>query len=514
MHVTSSIEKQPRAKRAPDRRRAPEPFPLSRRDRARLPIRREVPGILLLGLLIAATALAAVLRLLVNRDLSLPEIRQLNAVRAPFGTLIAHLIHGGVTPPLDPVLTWCAVHLVGHGALAVRLPSLIAGVLVVPAAAWFARELFDRETAVVVAILCAIAPILVWYSQEVSGYALVVLFGTLTFTGAARVVRRGEPRDWALFTAAAAAAVWSDWSGLFVLIAGELMIVLSLLTRRGAVPAGHAARSWVLATLALIGQLVPLGLMFAAQLRYSGGLSGVTGVASSGLTFYSAVSNGAWLLFGFHATVVTSVLSAVWPLAMLGTLMLIGRNLSAAAWMLLVCAWVPTLGVFLLGAVVPSAFDVRYGVAAAVPILVLLGRVAINWIPSRSGRIIMLGLLGLVLAVSLVDQQLDPSNPRRFDYVQALDQLRREAPSGSVVLYEPAQLAPVFAHDAPGLRVHPLSHHLPTPRAARDVFVLTSGVAGEEPLIALRNREIGALTATRHLISHRVFPGVDLWWFR
>jgi hypothetical protein len=45
------------------------------------------------------------------------------------------------------------------------------------------------------------------------------------------------------------------------------------------------------------------------------------------------------------------------------------------------------------------------------------------------------------------------------------------------------------------------------------VFVITS-FENSPRLLALRDRELGALRATRHLVSHQSYPGVEVWWFR
>jgi len=62
-----------------------------------------------------------------------------------------------------------------------RLPSLIAGVCMVPAAYWLARRLYDNETAVLSAVFVAFFPILVKYSVLARGYVFVSLFTLWTF---------------------------------------------------------------------------------------------------------------------------------------------------------------------------------------------------------------------------------------------------------------------------------------------------------------------------------------------
>ena len=462
----------------------------------------------------AAAAIGAAIRLAVNRGLSLDEIRNLDQAHQPFGQLIVGLIHTGVHPPLYPVLEWCVIRLLGDTNFAVRLPSLVAGVALIPAAAWLAVELFDRRTGVVVALLTAVAPVLVWYSQEASNYILVALFGTLAVLGATRAIRRGAPMDWGLHVFGCALAVWSGWSGLLIVLATEVTLLGVLVhRRRTGVPVAPFLKGWAIDSLALACQLVPLILLLVSQLHGNGGLSGVAGVASSGVSFYSAVSNISWGLFGFHPGTVTGVLSALWPLVMLACLLLIGRELGRRGWLLIVCALIPAIGVFALGLAAPTSFDVRYAIVSVPLILVLLARVVTGWSRSRAGRVLVAAGMLIVLVGALIDQQVNANNPRRYDYQRAYAQVQRDASPGSAVYYAPAGLSIVQGHFAPGLNGSKLTTRLPTRAQSRSVFVITS-FSNQPALKALLNRDIGALRATRHLVSHRHYPGITVWWFR
>ena len=491
-----------------------EPFPLNRRGRARLPVNRDLRHQTVVALVAIATLAGAVVRIAVNRDLSLDEVRTADLAHLSFGALITKLAHAGVQPPLHPVLEWLVVRVLGGGEFALRVPSLVAGVALIPVASWLANELFDRRAAIAAALFAAIAPALVWYSQEASGYALVALFATLAVVGAVRVTLRGRPNDWVLHAVAASLAVWAGWSGIFVVAAIELgFLAVVIHRRRAGEPVGEFMTAWGVDTLALACQLVALGILFASQLEHTGGLAGVTDVSASGVSFYTTVSNVSYGLLGFHPGTVTGIVSALWPLGMLASLVAIGREAGNRAWLLLGCALAPAVGVFALGLAVPGAFDVRYALAAVPLWLVLIAHVATAWPRSRAGRTLVVGGILLLLAGALVDQQLDPRNPRRYAYRQAFAQVERDAAPGTAVFYEPAALNPVVSRDGPRLHAVALSTRLPTRAQANSVFVVTS-FEHSPRLTAMRNREIGALRATRHLVRRRSYPGVEVWWFR
>ena len=497
-----------------DRAAPGEPFPLNRRSRRRLPVRRELHLGTTAAVVVGATLAGAAIRLAVNRGLSLDEVRTADLTHFSFGGLITHLAHAGVQPPLHPVLAWLAVRLFGGADYALRLPSLAAGIALIPVMAWLAAELFDRRTAIAASLFAAVAPALVWYSQEASRYALVALFGTLAAVGAVRANQRGQPGDWVLHAVAASLTLWAGWSGMLVVVGIEVGLAAAVIARRrtGA-PLRPFLLAWGLDSIALLCQSAALAVLFASQIQHNGGLSGVAGVSASGVSFYTTVSNVSWGLFGFHPGTVTGILSALWPLGMLASLVMIGREGGARRWLLLACALVPAIGVFVLGLAVPSAFDVRYALASVPLLFVLIAHIATTWPRSRLGRSLVVGGILALLAGALADQQLNPNNPRRYNYRQALAEPQRVARSGAAVFYVPGALSPVIRRYAPGLHASALSTTLPTRARASGVFVISS-FSNSPRLLALRNREIGALRATRHLVSYHHYPGVDVWRFR
>src|SRR5205807_1214338 len=69
-------------------------------------------------------------------------------------------------PPLYFLILWLTVRAFGYGQLAVHIPTIVAGTLLIPVVYITGCELFDRRTGAFAALLTAIAPLLVWYSQE------------------------------------------------------------------------------------------------------------------------------------------------------------------------------------------------------------------------------------------------------------------------------------------------------------------------------------------------------------
>lgn len=89
------------------------------------------------------------------------------------------------------ILVYFSTRLFGIQPWAVRLPALAAGVLLVPAAYWLAKRLYDRWTGLGAALLVAWFPPLIAYSNNARGYTLVALF-TLLILALGDVVRKDK----------------------------------------------------------------------------------------------------------------------------------------------------------------------------------------------------------------------------------------------------------------------------------------------------------------------------------
>ncbi|HEX9118286.1 MAG TPA: glycosyltransferase family 39 protein, partial [Anaerolineae bacterium] len=94
---------------------------------------------------------------------------------------------------------WLAV--AGHSEFALRFLSAACGTLAVPVAYRLLRSLAGRRPALLLAVLMAVAPYLVWYGQEAKMYALLTLLIPLSLWLAILAVRRSR---------------WYDWVGLYL----------------------------------------------------------------------------------------------------------------------------------------------------------------------------------------------------------------------------------------------------------------------------------------------------------
>ena len=84
-------------------------------------------------------------------------------------------------PPLYFLLLWGTVRLLGQSEFALRFPSLIFAVLLVPLLYVSGRRLIDRWAGLGAAALAAVSPMYLWYGQEARPYTMLAFFSLLSF---------------------------------------------------------------------------------------------------------------------------------------------------------------------------------------------------------------------------------------------------------------------------------------------------------------------------------------------
>jgi uncharacterized membrane protein len=84
----------------------------------------------------------------------------------------------------------------GDSEFILRLPSAVAGASAVVAVYLLGRRLFGNRTGLVAALLTAILPYAVWYSQEARNYSLFMLLTTAQMYFAITALKRGRVIDW------------------------------------------------------------------------------------------------------------------------------------------------------------------------------------------------------------------------------------------------------------------------------------------------------------------------------
>src|SRR5581483_1760856 len=134
-----------------------------------------------------------------------------------------------LSPPLYHLLLHGWLRVVGDGDVAARLLSALLGAAAIPATYLLASALLGRRTALVAALLAAVAPLYVVYSRETAMYALFLLLallaalghvGWLQAVGASPAIgarAAGFARWLGLYAAAMLLALYTHYYALFLL---------------------------------------------------------------------------------------------------------------------------------------------------------------------------------------------------------------------------------------------------------------------------------------------------------
>jgi 4-amino-4-deoxy-L-arabinose transferase-like glycosyltransferase len=158
----------------------------------------------------------------------------------------------------------------GESEYALRLPSAFLGTLAVALTFSLARRWFGRPAGVLAAVLLAIAPVHVWYSQEARAYAALAALGVASALFFTVYWRRGPAWVLPALSLTNVAGLYLHY-GMLAVIGGELL-ALAVLTRRRSL---HRAGGLALAILAAGLLYAPWWPVLANRLeRFSSGQVG------------------------------------------------------------------------------------------------------------------------------------------------------------------------------------------------------------------------------------------------
>jgi len=484
--------------------------------RGRLPTRGEpdTKRNVALAVLAGVTLAGLALRLAVPRGIWLDEAISIHQANLSFHDMFENLQYGDRHPPLHHVVLWLTVRAIGDGELAVRLPGLIAGTLVIPALYLLGKELYDRRTGLVAAAFGAASPLLIWYAQEARMYAFVTLFGLLALLTQLRAIRNGSMLNWAAYIVATAALLWSHYFGLLLIGVQQLIFVGVILHRRRVgEPVKPLALGFAYSLAVLAIQLVPLAVFAQKQFDSTSAAFGSPSGTYDALSFYAVVSNMAWALWGYHPDGTTELLAAGWPLLLLLSLLLLGRGGSRQTVILAVAAITPIVLLVVVALYDRELFEVRYFLVAIPLLFLLVARLVTGWIRRPAARLAVTGVILFTLLLGLADQQTNDDNPRLYDFRGAIEDIQADAGPKSLVLYEPPDMRYVLDYYAPELRRQPLRRGVPKPREGSPVIVLAS-FQDNQLFFDRTNRVVGKLDFQRRLLRQFETPQTKVWEFR
>jgi mannosyltransferase len=368
-----------------------------------------------------------------------------HVLHAGLGATLESLVHSENTPPLWYLLAWADARVLGDGALALRLPSALAGIATVPVVWAIGNELSGRRAALIGAALVAVNPLFVWYSQEARAYGLFVLFAALAMLCFARLLHEPSGRRAAAFALSGALALLTHYFAVFLLVPMALWLLRERAVRRAALPALGVLALVGLALLPLISAQGGHGTQWIGRWALS---SRLQAIPQYYLTGYSGGSLG----HGVELLVALPLLAG----ALLGAWRLLAARASARE-AALICLWIAAFAVLapiVLAAVGADYLAPRNLVGAMIPLSVLIA-ILLAAIDGWLGW--MLAGVGVAAFLAItIDVDLSP-RLQRGNWRDVAKLLR--APAQPHVLTTVELGAAPLEYYLHGMRLHNLSRH-------------------------------------------------------
>ncbi|MGD9030776.1 MAG: glycosyltransferase family 39 protein, partial [Anaerolineae bacterium] len=152
------------------------------------------------------------------------EVDALRFATVPWSEMLSNFTRPGWNGPLYYLLLRGWVAMTGTSEYAMRFFSLLFGVLGLPLIYVLGRRLFSPSVGLISALLMTTSPYLVWYSQEVKMYTLILALALLAIYSLRRALEGGGWPWWLVQTAATTVAFYSH------ILAALLIPVQVLLT--------------------------------------------------------------------------------------------------------------------------------------------------------------------------------------------------------------------------------------------------------------------------------------------
>ena len=293
-----------------------------------------------------------------------------------------------IQPPLYYYLVAALGRLAGWSEWSLRFPSAAWGTLLVPLLAAVAAALSRRRAAgVLAALLGALHPLLVYYSQEARMYAMLTALGVLLgyLVLQARYATVHQTRYWVAYVLVATAAIYTHYFAFFLLLALATAYVLDqalsrFLGRRVAprdhVPSAEEApvlptpvARFVFANVAVLVLYTPWFAALFTQLTVD------ASYWEGSFKLLEALRHIVISFIGGETVMEVDAARLLLPAGMLtalALLLLIWRGYHRARILNYALLWLvlPILGILLLASIVPK-FNARYAIIA-LPGLILI----------------------------------------------------------------------------------------------------------------------------------------------
>jgi mannosyltransferase len=396
-----------------------------------------------------------------------------------------------IHPPLYYWLLSVWVRLFGVEEGAVRSLSALLGVVLVALTYGLGRLLIGRWAGLVAALLAAIQPFQIYYSQEARMYMLLAVLTAGAMLALVRIVGRGSWAAWGALVFLETSGLYTHYSFAFVVVVLNLAYALWLSVTWRRTPVTWRLLHWVLSQVAVVVLYLPWLPTAIQQVTTWPSPSQATGLLPA------LAGTWRWLVFGptieTEGVIVPLVVAAL--VALVGCLGLgmgwTGRSLPHRGWRAgLLALWLGLPVVLMLALGLYREAYLKFLLVATPALTLLLACGLLTSLPAKSGiasiayrTAQLLAALCLVVpsAVALQNYTADPAYARDNyrDLVAQIQALGR--PGDVIVLNAPGQQEVFnyyYGDPGGGLPVAPLPESRPLDPEATEAALLALAQPG------------------------------------
>ena len=360
---------------------------------------------------------------------------------------VAHILFataGDTHPPLSYILYHYWQLPSGSSAFALRFLAAAFGIATVPVCAAIGRHLAGPTAGTITALLLAVAPFHVWWSEQIRMYSLIALLASISifcFLAGMRFREQQPARArWLLVGMAIA-----NLAGLYSLYFYVLIIVLESLFVLGILLRRHSATLFVWWTSIHLASI----LAFLPWLSYFREHAITFSARAVPRPTPSQFVEGSWseLILGIDVNVdrfrLLNLILAALAVGLLALLLIRGRRWPVACWLALIVVSVPLIAYVITlpqGLFFSPTYQTRYQLMA-LPALVVLFGWGIASLPRSARSVPLLGLLavsGFSLTSLYQDRHLVDDYQSLARFIQAYEQ------PGDAIVIDPDSDAELF----------------------------------------------------------------------
>jgi uncharacterized membrane protein len=354
-----------------------------------------------------------------------------------------------VHPPLYYFLLHYWVMIFGTSESAVRLLSVLFGVLAIPMTYMVGRQLFNEEAGLLGALILAVSAFNVQYSQETRMYSLMVLLALISMYFFWRFLQQSNLVSSVGYVFSTTLLVYTHYFGVFVVIAQNIYLVTLLLLSKHHT---YKLRHWIVLQAIVVALFIPwiANVVKQLPLRIAARSWLAPPTTATIIDAFTRYSGTAVLLVLFLGLSVLSLFayqkvrgSMDWkaPLKVLESYSWEVRIQDAAP-VYFLAVWLLTINLipFIISRFSAPIYADNYTIAASVALYLLVAK-GISNINHRCTKLAVIGIIAVLSVANLQVYYTSSTKPQGREATSLID---ANLKSGDVVLVSPDYHSQVF----------------------------------------------------------------------